>query len=320
MFEVDEKGIRILGTSFWLDANRVVPFSFVSHAHADHIRNHKKIIATPATISFFEHRRKKVESICLDYNTPYQFDGMTIELFPSGHILGAAQILVEKDGTRLVYTGDLNMCRSATAAPAEIREADILIIESTFGRPAYNFPKRYKVIEQLVKFIDQSFDHGVAPVILGYSLGKSQEVVKILGDLDYQISVHSSIYNIIKIYEKYGIGFKNYKLYEGEDLRERVMVMPPHIKNWLEKRYQGEIRKAMVTGWAMDPAAKFRYRAHTAIPLSDHAGFDELIKYVKQVAPKIVYITHGFSDFAKHLIREGFNAVPLTPTSQISLF
>ncbi|MBD3290429.1 MBL fold metallo-hydrolase [candidate division KSB1 bacterium] len=320
MFEIDEKGIRILGTSFWLDAERVVPLSFVSHAHADHIRNHKQIIATPETISMFELRRKKVDAIPLEYNTPYKMDGATIELFPSGHILGSAQILIEKDGVRLVYTGDLNLRTSATAAPAEIREADILIIESTFGRPEFVFPKRYLVIEQLVKFIDKCFARGIAPVILGYSLGKSQEVIKILGDLDYQISVHSSIYKMLKIYEQYGISFKNYKLYEGEDLRKRVMVIPPHIKNWLGKRYRGEICKAVVTGWAMDPRAKFRYRAHTAIPLSDHAGYDDLIKYVKQVSPQKVFITHGFSDFTHCLIREGFNAAPLRPSSQISLF
>ena len=61
MFEVDKKGIRIFGTSLWLDAKRKAPLSFISHAHADHIKNHQKIIATPETIIFYQYRCKQIE-------------------------------------------------------------------------------------------------------------------------------------------------------------------------------------------------------------------------------------------------------------------
>jgi len=320
MFEVTNKGIRITNTSLWLDANRKVPFSFISHAHADHIKKHEKIIATPETISFYEHRCKKVENIPLKYRTPYQLDGATIELFPSGHILGAAQILVIKDNMRLVYSGDINPGKSATAEPMEIREADILIMECTFGLPQYKFPQRWQAIKKLVIFVERCFKQGVVPVVLSYSLGKSQEVMKILGDLNFEMSVHSSIYDIARIYEKHGITFKNWKLYNGEDLRNRVMIMSPFLKDWLKKRYKGNIRKVVVTGWAVNSNAKYRYRADEAIPLSDHADFDGLINYVKKVSPKVVYITHGFNDFAVYLQKEGFETHPLKPVSQLSLF
>lgn len=319
MFEVNS-GIRILGTSLWLDAIHKVPLSFISHAHADHIRKHKKIIATPQTISFFQQRYGKVETIPLEFGIPDQIEDITIELFPSGHILGAAQILIIKDGIRLVYTGDLNPRQSLTSEDIEIQETDILILESTFGSPEYRFPRRWQIIEKLVNFIDKCFSQGIVPVIMSYALGKSQEVIKVLGDLNYQLSVYKSIYSITKIYEKYGIIFKNWKLYEGEDLRNRVMIIPPHLKNWVESQYRGKIRKAIVTGWAIDPNAKYRYGADEAIPLSDHADFDDLINYVKQTSPQKVFIMHGFENFIYYLRKEGFDAYSLTSTSQISLF
>ena len=320
MFEKSNKGIRIIGTSLWLDANRKVPLSFISHAHADHIKKHEKIIATPETISCYEYRCKKAANIPLKYRSPYKMDGATIELFPSGHILGAAQILVIKDNVRLVYTGDLNSCESATAEALEIREADILIMESTFGLPQYKFPQRWKIIAKLIKVIDGCFDKGLVPVIMSYSLGKSQEVIKILGDLNYQISVHSSVYNMTKIYERHGVALKNWQLFNGEDLKNRVLIIPPYLKNWIVKRYKGSVWKIIVTGWAVDENAKYRYGADEAIPLSDHADFNGLINYVKQVSPKIVYITHGFDDFALYLRKEGFDAHLLKPAAQTSLF
>ena len=96
MFYVDKSGIRISDSSFWLDARRKVPLSFVSHAHADHVKPHNEIIATPATISLARLRNKKVNGIPLQFHKKYTKDEISIELFPSGHILGAAQILVVK--------------------------------------------------------------------------------------------------------------------------------------------------------------------------------------------------------------------------------
>jgi len=319
MFELDKKGIRISGTSLWLDAQRQVPLSFISHAHSDHIKKHQKIIATPETISFYHQRCHQVDSIALTYGAPYQIENLTIELFPAGHILGSAQILVIKDDVRLVYTGDLNLQRSLTAQPIEIRNADILIIESTFGTPQYKFPQRSESIEKLVAFIDKCFLMGQVPVIMSYSLGKSQEIIKILGDLDYQMSVYHSIYTMTKIYEQHGIALKNYQLYGGEHLSNRVMIIPPHLKNWAGKNNRGSMRRLIVTGWAVDAAAKYRYQADEGVPLSDHADFEDLITYVKKVSPKKVYTTHGFDEFTFYLKKEGFDASPLTTSSQISL-
>ncbi len=320
MFEVDDKGIRISGTDLCLDAKKKVSLSFISHAHSDHVKRHDQIMATPATISLIKLRNRKLNAHPLDYHQRYEMGDLSIELFPSGHILGSAQIFLAKDGSTLVYTGDFKPGQSLTAESLKIRQADILIMESTFGAPQFVFPKRWLIIERLVKFIDNCFQNGIVPVVMGYAVGKAQEALKILGDLNYQISVHPSIELIVRVYEQYGVEFKNYQIFQGEDLRERVLLIPPHLANSHLVTTIWRTKKLMLTGWAISPKAKFRYGADETLALSDHADFQQLIEYVHNVQPSKVFITHGIDNFVYHLRREGFKAELLEETPQISLF
>ena len=75
-----------------------------------------------------------------------------------------------------------------------------------------------------------------------------------------------------------------------------------------------------VTGWAMDPATKYRQKVDHALPLSDHADFDELLETVRRVEPQSIYCTHGPREFVEHLRAEGFNAFPVTGSYQTRMF
>jgi len=315
-----ENGIRISGTSLWLDATRKVPLSFVSHAHSDHIKKHEQIIATPQTIDFIRLRNHKLKAISLDFGKKFTLDDMTIELFPAGHILGSAQILVIKDHFSLIYTGDFKTEKNKTTESIQIKQADILIMESTFGSSRYKFPKRWVVIEKLIKFIEDCFNKGLVPIILGYRIGKAPEAIKIISDLNYQVSVHASIEPILKVYEKYGIKFKNYQRYHGEDMRNRVLVVPPHLSRGNQVKKIWNSKKLVLTGWAKNPKIKHRYSADEALSFSDHADFEQLIEFVHKVNPQKVFITHGFDSFVNDLKREGFEAALLQDSPQLNLF
>ncbi len=320
MFEVDPNGIRISESALYLDASKRVGMSFVSHAHSDHARRHDQVIATPATLSLMRLRHRKITPIPLEYHQPYLLDDFAIELLPSGHVLGSAQIRIERNGTRLIYTGDFKPGKNQTAAALEVQRADILIMESTFGAPQYVFPREWEIIERLTRFIDQCFQIDIVPIVMGYALGKAQQALKLLGDLDYCVSIHASMAPIVMIYEQHGIVFKNYQVYQGEDLRGRVLLIPPHLANSHAVNRIWRTRKLILTGWAMDSEAKYRYGADEALALSDHADFNQLLEFVHQVQPERVYVTHGFGGFVQHLRKEGFKAEWLTATPQLSLF
>lgn len=319
MFEYN-KGIKINGTSLWLDAQKAVDICCVSHGHMDHAKNHKHIIATHETISFYNQRVGKTQANALEYHEPLEFEGCRVTLFPAGHILGSAQILVEMHSLRLLYSGDINIENSTTAEPIEIPESDILIMECTYGKPLYRFPKRKVVIEQLLSFVKSAFKEGFVPVIVGYALGKAQEAMKILGDSGYELSVHGSIAVLAKIYEEFGIQFGHWENYQKDRIERKVLVIPPKAVRTRMITRLPKRKTVFLSGWAVDSSAKYRYGADEALPLSDHADFDRLIEYVRKVNPKKIYTTHGPAEFAFHLRRVGFDAAPLKKTDQLSLF
>ena len=76
----------------------------------------------------------------------------------------------------------------------------------------------------------------------------------------------------------------------------------------------------MITGWALDPGARFRYRCDAAFPLSDHADFADLLRFVELVNPKKVLTVHGFAeDFARTLRQRGIEAWALGRDNQLDL-
>jgi putative mRNA 3-end processing factor len=57
-----------------------------------------------------------------------------------------------------------------------------------------------------------------------------------------------------------------------------------------------------------------------AIPLSDHADYDELLEAVARVQPDVIYCTHGPASFADQLQQLGHNAHVLGKATQRRLF
>ena len=312
-----KKGIHIKDSRLWLDARRKVDFSFVSHAHIDHAAKHNEILSTKETAKFYEHRWGKAKFHILEYNHPQRMDGFKVELFPSGHILGGAQILIEKGEIRLVYTGDFKLRRSLTAQKAEIKKCDILILESTFGLPHYVFPPFGEVHERMADFVETTRKESKVPIFLAYSLGKAQEAMKILSKLGYRLAVHGTIAPLAKMYEDFKVKFNNWEHYQSGNLEDRVLIVPPWVRDSRMIDSIPRKRTAMLTGWAIDHQAKNRFGVDEAIPLSDHADFSELMEYVTKAQPEQIYTVHGFPEFVDHLKKAGFNAEPLEENTNV---
>ncbi|MFQ5652550.1 MAG: MBL fold metallo-hydrolase [bacterium] len=315
-----QNGLKIAATPLWLDASRRVDTCVVSHAHLDHAKKHQRILATDKTLRILKKRIGKTRTIELDYRQPYTFDNCTVTLFPAGHILGSAQVLVERDGVRLLYSGDFNLERSLTAESIEIPESDILIMESTYGKPDYRFPPRQQVEQQLIDFAQQALQQQTVPVVVGYVLGKSQEAMKILSDAGFELSVHGSVAALARIYEAFGVEFGRWQPYKKDEVEGKVLIIP---RIAIQSRMVKSLPKKKIvflSGWAVSPATRYRAAVDQALPLSDHADFDGLVEYARKVNAKKIYTTHGFKGFAKHLIQLGFDAEPLQETRQLSLF
>lgn len=314
------RGIRITGTELWLDSTKARPLGFISHAHGDHTAKHQQIIATPATWSLCRQRLgSKPKAIPLELRKPYPVEDFTIELLPAGHILGSAQILIE-NGQRIVYTGDVRLKPSLTAEAAEILPCDILIIECTYGKPKYVFPPTQEVVRRLIEFIETAFEERKVPVLFAYAMGKSQEVLKLLGDKGYTVCLPKQTMAIVKNYEACGVTFKNYERLTRDPLFGKVVLLPPYLARTRMMDTIPNRRTAVLTGWAMDREAPYRLGVDEAIPMSDHADFGELIEYVKRARPSRIYTIHGEPDLARYLRARGHRAEHLAPGTQLALW
>jgi Cft2 family RNA processing exonuclease len=309
-----ERGVHLQGADLWLDPHSRRPIAFVSHGHSDHCLAHGHALATPETAELYRLRTKRQGVTEVPYHQVHEVKGRSVELFPAGHVLGAAQIMVTgTDGRTLVYTGDFKLRHAPCLPAAEVRECDILVMECTFGRPHYRFPSMAEVERQLVDFVQRCLEQEVTPVVCGYALGKGQEALCLLTRNGFSVAVHESIYRVAHLYERQGVALGTYELLNLASvpaLKGKVVLCPPHVKKTVTPPL-GRCRTVMLSGWAIDPRSKYRYGVDEMIGLSDHADFIELLEYVERAKPKVVYTLHGDNAFATYLRRIGVEAYHL---------
>lgn len=316
-----QSGVWLPQIGWWLDAPARTKRSFISHAHSDHIARHEEILCTPETARFLHVRlpgRRAVTEV--PFNRPHALEfGVTATLYPAGHILGSSQILLQsEEHGSLLYTGDFKLRQGLTAETCAAPHADTLIMETTFALPKYAFPAEASVTSQMVAFCRDAVAEGATPALLCYSLGKTQEVLRALAPAGLPVMLHPEAIRLTKIYEQLGVTFPPYREFNAREVAGHIVICPPHGRSVLN-RILG-VRLAAVTGWALDPGAIYRYRCHSAFPLSDHADYPGLLEFVARVQPKRVYTLHGFArEFAADLRARGIEALALGYPNQLDL-
>ena len=316
-----ERGVYLPKQDLWLDPWDAKPFAFVSHAHSDHIAPHEEIILSERTSRLLQHRMPghRTEHI-LPFGEKGSVDGLDLMLLPAGHIFGSAQCFLFAGDETLLYTGDFKLRPGKSAERAQWRHADTLIMETTFGLPRYRFPPTEQVIDEIVAFCRETIEAAQVPVLLGYSLGKAQEILCSLDGAGLTPMLHGSVYRMTRIYEQFGQSFCKYVRYNANDVAGKVLICPPSTNRSQMLEKIPHRRVAMISGWAVDPNAIYRYGVDAAFPLSDHADYDDLIRYVGLVRPRRVFTLHGFAaEFASDLRMRGVEAWALSEENQMEL-
>lgn len=308
-----ENGIRIQGMNLPLDARRRCERGLVTHAHADHVARHRRWLATPGTALLCARRWKARDLEVHEFGAPWREGEATVTLLPAGHILGSAMVLVEARGHRILYTGDFRLRPSMTAEPCQPVEADVLIMECTFGDPRYRFPDREGVVDDLCTFVEQTLAMDAAPVLIAYSLGKAQEIAGLMRARGYAVALHARGWAMLETYRELGVALEGCERYAMGPLGRGVLIVPPGpAGRVLTSRFRRR-RTALISGWALRQpdrgAARFgRYDA--GFPISDHADYGELLEMIGRVKPRRIYTLHGAPMFAERLRARGFDAWP----------
>lgn len=312
-------GIHLPQVALYCDARRRVDLSFISHAHFDHIGSHRHVVCTEGTSRLLRGRLKgEREETVLAFGQSHTLPGgAEVKLYAAGHVLGSAQLWVRHEEESLLYTGDFKLRAGLTAEPCVAPRADVLIMETTFGLPRYVMPPTEEVAASMVAFCRAALAEGVTPVLMAYSLGKSQEVLALLAGAELPVMMHPAAVAMTKVYESLGMMFPPYREFDAASVTGHVVIGPPQ-GTWLEG--VARRRTAMVSGWALDSGAIYRYGCDAAFALSDHADFPDLLKFVEAVQPKRVYTVHGFArEFAATLRSRGVEAWALGMENQLEL-
>ncbi len=323
MIEVrHDRALHLPQAGLWLDPRLPKPLAFVSHAHSDHTGRHEKTIATPATLRLMQARMGDWdgEKIPLPFGETRDFENFRLRLLPAGHVLGSAQAFVETAHGSLLYTGDFKLRQGASAETATHCHAETLVMETTYGLPRYVFPPFEEVMAQILKFCIETLEENSVPVLLGYSLGKAQEILASLRGAGLRVMLHGTISKLVPIYREEGISFPDFAEWDPAKSSGHVVICPPTTAGSRAMASVKKRRVAAVTGWALDPGAIHRMRCDAAFPLSDHAGYDDLLRHVENVNPRRVLTLHGFaSEFAADLRARGIEAWALTGPNQLDL-
>jgi Cft2 family RNA processing exonuclease len=303
-------GLYLPDLDLWMDADGPRERCVISHGHSDHIAEHRAIVATPETARIFRHRRGEAEMEMLPYGERRDYGRYALTFYPAGHCLGSAQVLIEADNERLVYTGDFKLRPSMTSETAVIVPCDTLVMESTFGEPLFRFPPDREIAARLYAAVDRALSDDRVPVVLAYALGKGQEALELLLRGGYRVTLHGSVWNVSEIYRELGVEFSGaYEKYDRENIKGRVIIAPPGCRKQamitnIERRYV-----IMLTGWALHKSAPYMYKnVDLVLPLSDHADFDELVQIARESGAQRIITMHGAPKFAATLCELGFNA------------
>ncbi|MEO2002980.1 MAG: MBL fold metallo-hydrolase [Candidatus Poribacteria bacterium] len=190
----------------------------LSHAHIDHTGSlplmHSLYPATPMvctaptqviseillrdTIKIMDIQKEEkgefplftVEDVtnALAHLQPYTFDvwfepieGVKVYFHRSGHIVGAAAVLIETEEAKVVYSGDISVASQRTVAgmqAIDFFQPDLLILEGTYGDSVH--PGRSAQEQTLAKSVAEVVEAGGTVLIPSFALGRAQEVILIL--------------------------------------------------------------------------------------------------------------------------------------------
>lgn len=314
-------GVAVVGRRFRMLIDPFKPFEpsafdavLVTHGHSDHVtrrvKRAKLVLATPETLAViglrFGARPRRYEVVRPGDAVDLGF--ARVHALNAGHVPGSLMFVIEADGMTLGVTGDFNTAGSNVVPPAEAPEADVLVMEATYGSRGYVFPPRGRLYSQLLSLAEEG-DRAVA--LLVGPLGKGQELATLFSGK--RIYVHPRIMEL-----NAALGVRGGKEYRAgvEPASGEAVLMPLDARPppgaavvALSGRFaDGEVRRAAAA------------RGVLGLPLSDHADFPGLIELALRSRARRIYTVYGHAEeLAKWLNRLGVRASVIPPRGQTEI-
>ncbi|WXG40778.1 MAG: MBL fold metallo-hydrolase RNA specificity domain-containing protein [Candidatus Freyarchaeum deiterrae] len=283
----------------------------ITHVHSDHllgieesIRDSDLICVTSATKDLLEVMKGLYppQIITPNYKTPFSYEEDTITLFPSEHILGAAQVLVETlKGDKYFYSSDF------IYEKIQATECDILVLDATYGHPSCIRPPFSRVKDELISLVRAELENKSSVIIFGF-YGKLQEAMSLLHEAKIETSFINppKVYSVSKIYEKYNIPLGEFYSSQSE-MGRKILKSQQYIGFYhpsVRPRVFENSTYIHLTGWQFKIPCKKTGPKEYVVSFSGHSDFNQLIEYVKKCKPKLVITDNARPGSAPRLAEE----------------
>jgi len=320
-------GLRVRGTQLYVDPVGRTQIGFLAHARGARATLPERTVLSARTLSLLEASQqrtvRKAAPLPAAFGQSFALAGLRLSLHPAGHVLGSAQIRCESvNGQVLVYAADLGGLGErapSTSEPCERLRCDILVLRASYGHPRFTFPPRAQVLADLVGFVRAALAERRTPVVLAASLGGAQEAMRALEG--HELCAHPAILRAAEVYRAQGVG-----LPEASPLGAvrfgQVVLLPADARSRKRVAQMGPYRTCLLSGRAAIPGFAEKLGVDGILPLSDHAGFTDLVDYALQSGATCVQTVHGHArDLADELRRRGVEAHPIGEAHrQLGLF
>ena len=314
LLEFTSSGIYCSKADVYLDPWKGVKKALITHGHSDHARwGSKSYITQIDNVPILKHRLGDISVSGKKYGDKFQINGVTFSFHPAGHVPGSSQIRVEYKDEVWVFTGDFKTQDDKISTPYEPIKCNTFITECTFGLPVYKWEKPKIVHEQINNWWAENKSNGVTSLLMGYSLGKIQRLLKNLEPEIGKIFTHGATEKMTEVLRS-KIDFPKTTLITRDTSKKEIegnlVLAPPAVLGSAWSKKLGITSSGYASGWMAIRGARRRRAVDRSFILSDHADWDGLLSAINSTECENVITTHGYTDiFAKYLNEQGLNAL-----------
>ncbi|MCC7428630.1 MAG: ligase-associated DNA damage response exonuclease [Alphaproteobacteria bacterium] len=307
---VTPAGLYCVPGDFHIDPARAVARAVITHAHSDHARpGHGAVLASAETLMLMRARLGAEgagrSQRALAWHEPLQVGDVRLALVPSGHVFGAAQIVLDHAGSRVVVSGDYKPRADPTCLPFEPVPCDLFVTEATFALPVFRHPPAAGEIARLLASLRLFPDR--THLVGCYALGKCQRLIGLLRQAGYDapIYLHGALLPLTAIYEQAGVFMGAIRPATAADkatLKGALVLAPPSA---IEDRWARRLTDpvlALASGWMRVRQQAKRRGVELPLVISDHADWDELLATPGTLGCGEVWVTHGREEALIHAL------------------
>ncbi len=336
----------------------IVDMGFLTHSHLDHCgmipsllrQNDIPVLSTHPTVEVaelllydslkiadiegypkhYEKRDIKETKAAFDivgYNSKRDFGGMEVEVHSGGHIPGSSMFEIKSKEDTL-FTGDINTQNTRLLWGTHPVECDNLIMETTYG--GENHPDRKETEEKFLDKIDETLEGGGQAVVPVFAVGRTQEILMLLDDRDYDVWYDGMGRTVSRIYlnhegflrspKKLQKALSNANEVKSPSTREKakdgevIVTTSGMVEGGPVLEYLREIRtdsksSILLTGYQVEGTNGERLLENSMIrdsgatlpvecdigryDFSAHAGHEELLEFARGCNPEKIVLCHG---------------------------